>query len=102
MKKTVLAVAMVAAASSALAQQPVQIKLGTLAPNGSTWHEILKEMAEKWSAVSGGSVKLRVYAGGTQGSEGEMIRKMAVGQLQGAVHAMGTPARAGSESFRLA
>ncbi len=84
MKKSILAAALVAAASPALAQQPVQIKLGTLAPNGSTWHEILKEMAEKWSAVSGGSVKLRVYAGGTQGSEGEMIRKMAVGQLQGA------------------
>jgi TRAP-type C4-dicarboxylate transport system substrate-binding protein len=29
-------------------------------------------------------VKLRFYAGGTQGNEGEMVRKMAVGQLQGA------------------
>jgi len=84
MKRIILAAALAAAATPALAQQPVQIKLGTLAPNGSTWHELLKEMAEKWSAVSGGSVKLRVYAGGTQGSEGEMIRKMAVGQLQGA------------------
>jgi TRAP-type C4-dicarboxylate transport system substrate-binding protein len=83
-KKTLLAAALLAAASPALAQQQVQIKLGTLAPNGSTWHELLKEMAERWSQASNGSVKLRIYAGGTQGNEGEMVRKMAVGQLQGA------------------
>jgi len=67
----------------ALAQE-VQVKLGTLAPVGSTWHELLKELAERWAQASGGKVKLRVYAGGTQGNEGEMIRKMGVGQLQGA------------------
>jgi TRAP-type transport system periplasmic protein len=82
-KKTLLAAALLAAATPAMGQQ-VQIKLGTLAPNGSTWHELLKELAEKWKQASNGTVVLRVYAGGTQGNEGEMIRKMAVGQLQGA------------------
>ena len=85
MRKTTLAA--VAAALSLAAPagaQEVQIKLGTLAPVGSSWHELLKELAERWGQASGGKVKLRVYAGGTQGSEGEMIRKMAVGQLQGA------------------
>jgi TRAP-type C4-dicarboxylate transport system substrate-binding protein len=83
-RKTALAA--VAAALSLAAPagaQEVQIKLGTLAPVGSSWHELLKELAERWGQASGGKVKLRVYAGGTQGSEGEMIRKMAVGQLQG-------------------
>ena len=84
MKKTLLAAALLAAASPALAQQQVQIKLGTLAPNGSTWHELLKEMAVRWGEASKDGVKLRIYAGGTQGNEGEMVRKMAVGQLQGA------------------
>ncbi len=83
MKRIILAAALVALAPSAWAQQ-VQVKLGTLAPNGSTWHELLKEMAERWAQATGDQVKLRIYAGGTQGSEGEMIRKMAVGQLQGA------------------
>jgi TRAP-type C4-dicarboxylate transport system substrate-binding protein len=83
-KKTLLAAALLAAASPALAQQQVQIKLGTLAPNGSTWHELLKEMAVRWGEASRDGVKLRIYAGGTQGNEGEMVRKMAVGQLQGA------------------
>jgi TRAP-type C4-dicarboxylate transport system substrate-binding protein len=83
-KKILLAAALLAAASPALAQQQVQIKLGTLAPNGSTWHELLKEMAVRWAEASKDGVKLRIYAGGTQGNEGEMVRKMAVGQLQGA------------------
>ena len=64
--------------------QEVTIKLGTLAPNGSTWHNLLKEMGEKWSEASGGKVKLKVYAGGTLGNEGDMVRKMGVGQLQAA------------------
>jgi len=45
---------------------------------------LLKEMGERWAEVSGGKVKLRIYAGGTQGGEGDMVRKMAVGQLQAA------------------
>jgi TRAP-type C4-dicarboxylate transport system substrate-binding protein len=83
-KKTLVASALLLLATPALAQQQVQIKLGTLAPNGSTWHELLKEMAVRWGEASKDGVKLRIYAGGTQGNEGEMVRKMAVGQLQGA------------------
>jgi TRAP-type C4-dicarboxylate transport system substrate-binding protein len=66
------------------ASAEVTIKLGTLAPNGSTWHEILKELAERWSQISNGQVKLKIYAGGTQGNEGDMVRKMGIGQLQAA------------------
>lgn len=83
MRKLLLAAVLAALASTASAQEVV-IKLGTLAPNGSTWHNLLKEMGERWAEASGGKVKLRIYAGGTQGSEGDMVRKMAVGQLQAA------------------
>jgi TRAP-type transport system periplasmic protein len=76
------AAALAAALALPATAQEVQIKLGTLAPQGSSWHALLKEMGERWSAASGGRVRLRVYAGGTQGSEGDMLRKMAVGQLQ--------------------
>ena len=37
---------------------PVRIKLGTLAPQGSTWHQLLVEMAQKWSDASKGQVEL--------------------------------------------
>lgn len=66
------------------ARAQVVVKLGTLAPQGSAWHEILKELAAEWAALSGGEVRLKIYAGGVQGSEGDMLRKLAIGQLQAA------------------
>ena len=83
MKKLFLA-ALVAALSTAARAEPVVIKLGTLAPQGSSWHDILKELGQRWEQVSGGQVKLRIYAGGAQGSEGDMVRKLGIGQLQAA------------------
>lgn len=71
-----------AAAGPARAADPVVLKLGTLAPAGSAWHELLQELARRWEVESGGRVRLRVYPGGVQGSEGEMIRKLEIGQLQ--------------------
>ncbi len=82
--------ALLALAALALSLAPaaradeVKIKLGTLAPQGSTWHNLLLEMGSKWEEASGGKVKLKIYAGGTQGNEGEMMRKMSINQLQAA------------------
>jgi TRAP-type C4-dicarboxylate transport system substrate-binding protein len=69
---------------SLTAQAKVTIKLGTLAPDGSSWHSLLKQMGEQWSQVSQGTVKLKVYAGGVAGNEGDMVRKLRVGQLHSA------------------
>jgi TRAP-type C4-dicarboxylate transport system substrate-binding protein len=82
-KRVFVAVLLIAFAPNGQAE-PVTIKLGTLAPAGSAWHEALKDMGQRWEQVSAGQVKLRVYAGGTQGSEGDMLRKLAIGQLQAA------------------
>jgi TRAP-type C4-dicarboxylate transport system substrate-binding protein len=79
-----LALALTLAATSASGQTAVRIKLGTLAPQGSTWHQLLMSMGQDFSKASNGKVELKVYAGGTQGNEGEMIRKMSIGQLHAA------------------
>ncbi len=84
MKLTRLALLSGLWAASCFAEEVVTIKLGTLAPVGSTWHSLLKEMGERFTAVSNGKVKLKIYAGGTQGGESDMVRKMGVGQLQAA------------------
>lgn len=68
----------------AQAEGEVEIKLGTLAPAGSPWHNLLKETASRWTEISAGKVKLRVYAGGVSGDESQMIKKMAINQLQAA------------------
>ena len=82
MNKLALAALAASLALPGAAGAQVRIKLGTLAPQGSTWHEILLEMAQRWQELSNGQVKLQIYAGGVQGSEGEMVRKMGINQLQ--------------------
>jgi TRAP-type transport system periplasmic protein len=87
MKKRIFTIGvglLLAALPLSSARADVIIKLGTLAPNGSTWHTLLKEMGQKWEQASGGKVKLRIYPGGVLGNEGDMIKKMRIGQLQAA------------------
>lgn len=84
MTKKLLLAALVASLAPAARGEQITIKLGTLAPQGSSWHDLLKELGQRWEQASGGQVKLRVYAGGAQGSEGDMVRKLGIGQLQAA------------------
>jgi TRAP-type transport system periplasmic protein len=63
------------------AETPVQIRLGTLAPSGSSFHSALVEMGQKWRDMSAGSVKLTIYPDGTQGGEADMVRMMRAGIL---------------------
>ena len=74
-----------AAASTAAAQPaaPVRIRLGTLAPQGTSYHHILQSMAQRVRDSTAGQVQLTVYAG-TMGSELELVRRMRIGQLQAA------------------
>lgn len=71
------------AAPAARAQQaaPIRIRLGTMAPQGTSYHRILLEMGERWRAATNGRVQVTVYAG-TMGSEQELVRRMRLGQLQ--------------------
>lgn len=62
----------------------VVLRLGTLAPKGSSWELILRKMGADWSQATEGELHLRIYPGGTVGDEAEMIRKMRIGQLQAA------------------
>ena len=62
---------------------PVRIRLGTLVPQGTSYHHILQAMGERWRAATNGQVQLTVYAG-TMGSEVELVRRMRLGQLQAA------------------
>ncbi|MEE8499576.1 MAG: TRAP transporter substrate-binding protein DctP [Kiloniellales bacterium] len=78
-----LAVSLLAGAAQSTAA--LTIKLATLAPVGSPWHEIVRDMAEEWREASGGRVVVRIYAGGVAGDEANVVRKMRVGQLHAAL-----------------
>jgi TRAP-type C4-dicarboxylate transport system substrate-binding protein len=65
--------------------QPVVVKMATLVPDGSSWHQILKETAEKWRTLSGGRVVVRLYPGGVAGDDPDVVRKMRLGTLNAGV-----------------
>src|SRR6185436_10952854 len=71
--------------ANAQSQAPVKIRLGALAPRGTTWHRSLLEMGEKWRAAQGNGAEFIVYPGGSQGGEADMVRRMRVGQLNAAM-----------------
>jgi len=62
-----------------------QLRIATLAPKNSLYHRQLLGLGEVWRAAQGGSAKYLVYADGSQGGEAEMVRRMRIGQLQGAL-----------------
>ena len=72
----------VALCAGALSAQTTIIRLGTLVPKGSRWHEILLTMGEEWKKASGGKIELRIYPGGEQGDEPEMVQKLRIKKLQ--------------------
>lgn len=81
---TFAGILLVAVALETRAQAPARIRLGTLVPQGSSYHRILQDMGEKWKAATNGQVQLTIYAG-TMGSELELVRRMRAGQLQTAM-----------------
>jgi TRAP-type transport system periplasmic protein len=67
------------------AEKTIRLKLGTLAPAGTSYHKCVQAMGEKWRRVSEGAVQLIIFPGGTQGSEADMVGLMQTGNLDAAM-----------------
>jgi len=65
--------------------KPLEIRLVTLAPMGTSPHLALLKMGEKWQKLSGGKVKLSVIGSYRAGGEAAMVDKMGVGGIDGAL-----------------
>ena len=61
-----------------------KLKVATLAPEGSTWWQIIKDADKRIRELTNNSVKIQLYAGGVAGDEPDVVRKMRMGQLHGA------------------
>ncbi|MCA9728380.1 MAG: TRAP transporter substrate-binding protein DctP [Candidatus Eisenbacteria bacterium] len=71
------------AAPGFAAKAKYEIKIATLAPEGSTWMNVMHELDDEIRAETAGDVGLRFYAGGIQGDEPVVLRKIRTGQLHG-------------------
>ena len=59
-------------------------RIATLAPEGSLWMKQLRKGASKVKDATDGRVETMYYAGGVQGDEKDVVRKMGLGHLDGA------------------
>ena len=84
---TLLAVSMLSAVlsiSPALGGQKFVIKIATLASAGSPWMQVFDELNREVKQKTDGNVRFKIYAGGILGDEKIVLKKMFVGQIQGA------------------
>ena len=66
------------------ARAQVVIKIATLAPERSAWDKVFRAYKKDLEKETAGRVTLKIYAGGVQGDEAVVVKKMKTGQLGGA------------------
>ena len=71
----------------------VDIKIASVAPDGSRWMQQMRAGAEEVSARTGGRVNIKFYPGGVMGNDAQVLRKIRIGQLQGLQQGDGRDAR---------
>jgi TRAP-type C4-dicarboxylate transport system substrate-binding protein len=60
-----------------------QIKMATVAPEGTTWMKVMRDIDAEVRRETGNAVGFKIYPGGVQGDEQVVLRKIRSGQLQG-------------------
>ena len=89
MRQTVLALFAALMLLAGHSSHAATFKLATLSPDGSFWMRTMREAGKEVEAVTDNRVKFKWYPGGVMGDDKAVLRKMRVGQLQGAALPMG-------------
>jgi TRAP-type C4-dicarboxylate transport system substrate-binding protein len=85
MSRSILVSLATAAALAHVAHaDPVELRIATLAPSGSPWMDVLNKAAAEVKEKTAGRVTFKYYEGGQQGDERDFVRKIKLGQLDGA------------------
>ncbi|HZS38807.1 MAG TPA: TRAP transporter substrate-binding protein DctP [Polyangia bacterium] len=72
------------AAGAARADETFVFKIATLAPEGSSWMNLFHTWGKAVEEHSAGKIKVKFYPGGVAGDERDAVRKMRLGQINGA------------------
>jgi TRAP-type C4-dicarboxylate transport system substrate-binding protein len=63
-------------------REPITLKMGTLAPDGTSWVDFpRKKINPHLKRLSGGKLNMKLYVGGVMGEDGDILRKMDLDQL---------------------
>jgi TRAP-type C4-dicarboxylate transport system substrate-binding protein len=61
----------------------VELKLASIAPDGSHWMREMRAGAERVRELTDGRVEIKLYPGGVMGNDAQVMRKIRIGQLHG-------------------
>ena len=75
--------ALLSASQAGWAKKTWELKFATLAPAGTAWMDLLEAWAEEVRVRSEDRLRFKIYAGGVQGDEPDVLRKIRFGQLHG-------------------
>ncbi|MFT3709763.1 MAG: TRAP transporter substrate-binding protein [Archangium sp.] len=67
---------------AAFAEEPIVVKLATVAPEGSPWAAGLTDFKKRAEAAAPGKVKVKLFLGGTLGDENDTVLAVKRGQIQ--------------------
>ena len=74
------------------------IKIATLSPEGTFWMKQMRVGAKEIKQRTQGRVKFKFYPGGVMGNDGNVLRKIRIGQLHGGAVTMGTVSQSTPDS----
>ena len=84
MKKILLLFLVIMLTVSLSHAQKYKIKFATLAPDGSTWMNVMREFDQAIREQTNGELGFKIYPGGVAGDERDVLRKIRLGQLHSA------------------
>jgi len=84
MRRAVTAMAVLLVTILSAGVRAAEIKTALVTPEGSTWTNILVEMATEVEKKTNGQVRFKIYAGGVSGDEMDVLRKMRVNRIHAA------------------
>ena len=75
-----------------VAANAATIKIATIAPDGTAWMKEMRAAAETVKTKTANRVEIKFYPGGVMGDNATVLRKIKIGQLQGAAFTGGEAA----------
>lgn len=67
---------------AARADDPITIKIATIAPEGTPWEKQLKQLKKRYEDGSHGRLRVKLFFGGSLGGEKALVRRCAQGTIQ--------------------
>ena len=86
LQRLILAIAAIGCLAPAAA---LELKIASVAPDGSAWMREMRAGAQRISTATEGRVVLKFYPGGVMGDDSQILRRIRVGQLHGGALAAG-------------